>query len=202
MRKTARAICFFCCLFFASISFADVSANSSGNFDFSSLMQETEKIFPEKYDEKLAKLYRPEDRLVFIFREMTLAHYKEQQEKDTVLNGYLKKALNRYWLLESNEFKHAVESDPKYYLKRIIKYLENLPNTYDQAAFSFLFAYLKEDFPKTIPLAESTFNAVDTLNDDRHLKSYCKAIAKSPDFYKRIPLFLRPFKVHLLVFNK
>ena len=190
MRNTAKVLCFFCCLFLASISFAD----SPGSLDFSALMGQTEKIFPEKYDEKLAKLYRPEDRLVFIFREMTLAHYNEQQEKEAVLNGYLKKALNRYWLLESNEFKHAVEAEPEYYLNRIIKYLEKLPNTYDQAAFSFLFAYLKEDFPKTVPLAESTLTAVNSLNDDRHLKAYCTAIAGSRDFYKKIPLFLRPFK--------
>ncbi len=192
MRKTAIALSFFCCLILGPASFADSAGNLPGKFNFSAAMGQTEKIFPEKYDEKLSRLYRPEDRLVFIFREMTLAHYNEQQGKEAVLNDYLKRALNRYWLLESNEFNHIFQTEPEYYLKRINKYLSKLPNTYDQAAFSFLFAYLKEELPAAAPLAESTEAAVNTLNDDNHLKAYCKAIAASPDFYKKIPLFLRP----------
>lgn len=162
--------------------------------DLSSLFGQMEPIFPEKYDKQLSEMYRLEDRVVFIFRELMVAEYNLSQDQDKTLNGYLKKALNRYWLLESNELKRAVTLDPDYYSRRLGKYVRKLPSTYDQAAFSFLYSSIAGKPAKILLLADSSAKAMDCLKEAAHQKAYVAAIKISPDFYRRIPLFVRPLK--------
>ncbi len=164
---------------------------NSASKDFKSSFGQMEKVFPEKYDEILSRLYRPEDRIVYIFREMTVAQFNQSQKKETMLNGYLKKALNRYWLLESNEFKKVFLADSAYYQKRAKKYLAKLPSNYDQAAFYFLFDSLSKDIPSLAPFTKSSANALDCLKDIKHQQAYALAIENSKDFYRKIPLIFK-----------
>lgn len=160
------------------------AANLSSFFDN---MGSVEKIFPEKYDEVLSRLYRSEDRIVFIFREMTMAQLNQSLKKEEVLNKFLKKALNRYWLLESNEFKKIFLSDSKYYTFRMKKYLAKLPCTYDQAAFSFLFENIYKDVSAIKPFAKSSAKALQCLKTIEHQRGYAAEISKSKSFYRKIP---------------
>jgi soluble cytochrome b562 len=180
LKRTAIGLIICICLLFASTLLAASSQPATKN------------IFPDRYDEKLARLYRPEDRIVYIFREMTLAHFNQQQDKKPVLNEFLKIALNRYWLLESNEFRQTFANDTEYYLKRVKKYISKLPSKYDKAAFSFMFAYMEEDLPEVESLVKTTTNAVNSLDEDKYLKEYCQTIAKTPKFYREIPIILKP----------
>lgn len=160
--------------------------------DFASMPGNMEKIFPERYDDELSRLYRPEDRLVFIFREMTLAQFNQSQNRDALLNGYLKKALNRYWLLESTEFKKTFLAEPEYFLTRIKRYLKKLPCTCDQAAFAFVFASLTDSVTEIKPLEKVSSDALQSLKDVSRQKAYADLIGNSQDFYRRIPTFLKP----------
>jgi hypothetical protein len=168
------------------------SVTSASAVDFASLMGKTENIFPEKYDEELSRLYRPEDRIVFIFREMTQAQFNQSQNVEAQLNDYLKKALNRYWLLESIEYKRAFLADEVYFSKRIQKYLQKLPCTYDQAAFAVVLSELENKNGEIKPLAMSSQKTLQNLKVLDHQKKYASQIKNSKDFYRRIPFFLKP----------
>lgn len=169
-----------------------VVSAASDPTSFMSQMNQMQPFFPEKYEKQLSEMYRLEDRVVFFFREMITAEYNQSCKQETQLNGYLKKALNRYWLLESNELKKTVLVDPEYYSHRLEKYVRKLPNTYDQAAFSFLFSSIKNQIAEMAPFAESADKATNYLKESAHQKAYVTAITSSPDFYRRIPLFFKP----------
>lgn len=160
--------------------------------DFASLMGKVENIFPEKYDEELSRLYRPEDRIVFIFREMTLAQLNQSQKVESLLNAYLKKALNRYWQLESTEYRKAFLTDSIYFSKRIQKYLQKLPSTYDRAAFAVVLSELENKEEQIKPLARASQKTLQSLKILEHQKAYASQIKSSKDFYRRIPVFLKP----------
>ncbi|PKL50639.1 MAG: hypothetical protein CVV42_02630 [Candidatus Riflebacteria bacterium HGW-Riflebacteria-2] len=160
--------------------------------DLASSMGTMENIFPDRYDAELAELYRPEDRIVFIFREMTLAQFNQSQKIEPLLNSFLKKALNRYWLLESTEYKRAFQSDSAYFTRRVQKYLKKLPSTYDQAAFAFVFSALIDKNAQLKPLEMSSQAALQSLKEFEHQKEYAARIAGSRDFYRRIPMFFKP----------
>jgi len=159
---------------------------------FSALTAQMENVFPEKYDESLSVMYRIEDRVVFIFREMVKAEYHQATNIDPVLNGYLKKALNRYWLLESIELKKELNSDSHYFTKRITKYIAKLPSSYDQAAFSYFLNNVRNEFKELAPFAAASEKAMEALKEAAPQKTYITAIDKTPDFFRKIPCFLKP----------
>lgn len=172
--------------------------------DFSSMFGQMEKVFPEKYDEVLSRLYRPEDRIVFIFREMIVSQFNENQKIEPVLNGYLKKALNRYWLLESSEYKKAFLADSEYMTKRLQKYCAKLPGKFDLAAFSYFLEAGSDENPALRAMAKTSGMLLQKLNDIGSQKAYIEEINNSRDFYRKIPVLFKPVikaddKIRMLV---
>ncbi len=162
--------------------------------EFSSLFAQMEPVFPEMYDRKVSEIYRPEDKVLFMFREMCRAENNLNSKRDPVLNGYLQKALNRCWIIESCGLGKSIKADPEYFCRRLAKYFSKLPSRFDQAAFMWVFKSFDPSMYGLKKHCENALMAIEALKKPATLAEYSAEIAATEDFYRSIPFFVKPVK--------
>lgn len=162
--------------------------------ELSSFFAQMEPVFPEMYDQKISEMYRPEDKVLFMFREMCRAENNLNSKRDTVLNGYLQKALNRCWIIESCDLGKSIKADPEYFCRRLAKYFSKLPSRFDQAAFMWAFKSFDSSLYGLKQHCENAGMAIEALKKPAVLAEYSSEIAATEDFYRRIPFFMKPVK--------